>query len=102
MVEIREVKFSVQLDDTEVEIRIELLEDCKEKHTFKARVYRLENYRIQPTFPQKKGKPSHKPCDEKLWVEDNFLWISEDKFSAKNSKEAFEKVFKIILNKLGC
>ena len=42
----------------------------------------------------------HKPCDEKLWVEDNFLWISEDKFSAKNSKYAFEKVFKAISNKL--
>jgi len=49
------------------------LEVLKQGKRFVGRVYRWEFFRIQPTFPQHKGRPAHDESDEMLLVRDNTL-----------------------------
>jgi hypothetical protein len=53
--------------------RIEILRASARKRQYQARVWRIETYRVQPTFPQKKGRPTDDPCDELLLVRDHSL-----------------------------
>ena len=43
-----------------------------------ALVWRLEFYRIQPTFPQRDGVPAHDSSDEAVLVEESILHKWED------------------------
>ncbi len=70
--------------------RIEILENPKRRGTYHARVFRNETFRIQPTFPQRKRKPIHRPSDEHIFVEDvGDAWAD---FKGKTVKEVLEKV----------
>jgi hypothetical protein len=51
--------------------RIEVLEDLRKPGTFRARVLRYEMFRVQPTFPQKRGKPAWDPADTEMIIVDN-------------------------------
>jgi len=53
--------------------RVEIVRIQDRKPRYRARVWRIEHYRIQPTFPQKRGRPSEEPCDELLLVRDHHL-----------------------------
>jgi hypothetical protein len=53
--------------------RIEIVRLEGRKRRFQARVWRIENYRVQPTFPQIDGQPSDEPCDELLLARDHFF-----------------------------
>lgn len=54
-------------DGDELCLRIEIL---RSKHgtraKFAARVWRVEFYRIQSSFPQRGGQPAHAPSDERV------------------------------------
>ncbi len=57
----------------DVRLRVEILRRGRGKARFTARVWRVEFYRIQPTFPQKTGRPSTDAADEQvLVVDENF------------------------------
>jgi hypothetical protein len=45
-------------------LRLEILEKVTQPGLFRARVWRIESYRLQSTFPQENGEPSHAPSDE--------------------------------------
>jgi len=60
-----------------LDFRVELMRDYKDKKKMKAKIWRKEFYRIQPTFPQQKGLPEHEPCDELLLVEETGLIDTE-------------------------
>lgn len=52
-----------------IELRIEILRILATGR-FRARVFRFEFYRIQPTFPQAEGEPSVSASDEMILMED--------------------------------
>jgi len=50
-------------------LRVEVFERIDGTGTFTARIWRLESYRLQSTFPQADGQPSHEPSDEVILKE---------------------------------
>jgi len=50
--------------------RIEIVRSSQRRRRYAARVWRIEHYRVQPTFPQTAGRPGEEPCDEQLLVRD--------------------------------
>jgi hypothetical protein len=64
------LELSVPFDeDDELSLRIELFEALAPRGHFSARIWRLEYYRIQSTFPQLEGVPAHLPSDEVILKE---------------------------------
>jgi hypothetical protein len=55
---------AVLKDDDHLILRIEIFETISNPRHYSVRVWRLEHYRIQPTFPQLDGAPVHAPSDE--------------------------------------
>jgi hypothetical protein len=59
------IELTVPLKDEELILRIELFESGVQARHYCARIWRLEYYRIQPTFPQgDDSQPAHGPSDE--------------------------------------
>lgn len=74
--------------------RVEILRAWRSRGKYRARVYRKESFRIQPTFPQQAGKPQYEQSDEGFFVEDvSGAW---DTLNGKTVKEVFEKVLQKI------
>src|SRR5690606_31237580 len=61
---VRTLEFEVELPEDTVSLRLEIFRSRASKTLFKARIWRLEHFRIQPTFPQQQGRPLHQPSDE--------------------------------------
>jgi hypothetical protein len=57
-------------DNPRISFRVEILRAWRSRRTHRARVYRRETFRVQPTFPQSAGKPQYEPSDEEFFVED--------------------------------
>lgn len=53
--------------------RIEIVRTAGTRGRCGVRIWRIEHYRIQPTFPQEAGRPCEDPCDEQLLVRDDRL-----------------------------
>ena len=53
----------------DLKFRIEILKDSSTGECH-ANLWRVENYRIQPSFPQKDGLPSASNADEEIFVKD--------------------------------
>ena len=58
------LELTIMLEDDELILRVEIFESIKNPQHYSARVWRLEHYRIQATFPQLDGSPAHSPSDE--------------------------------------
>jgi hypothetical protein len=58
------LQFSVPLPQEDLELRLELFESLAKPRHYGARLWRLERFRIQSTFPQVDGRPAHDPSDE--------------------------------------
>jgi hypothetical protein len=56
-------------DDDDLLLRVEIREALGAPGHLSARLWRLEHYRIQATFPQTDGSPSHQPSDELILKE---------------------------------
>lgn len=87
----------IKVPNKEVEpfvFRVEVLRKRGSKNNFHARVYRMETYRLRPTFPQKSGKPFIKQSDEPILVED----FSQDweNIKGKSAEETIKKVIRKI------
>jgi len=62
---VRTLELLVPLTDDDVAtLRLEILEEATQPGAFRARFWRIESYRLQSTFPQENGEPSHPPSDE--------------------------------------
>ena len=59
--------------DESFRVRLEVTRSRAWPCMFRANVWRAELYRIQSTFPQKRGRPLHDPSDELVWVETGAL-----------------------------
>ena len=76
--------------------RLEILQERGEKIFF-GKVYRLETYRLQPTFPQSQGNPPD-------WINDALIFVMDemfdpDKLKGQSWNEVLEK-FLITVDKL--
>ena len=93
------VEFNLEVAEDHFSLRVELFQDISNAQRFRARIWRLEMYRIQSTFPQNEtdGQPSHQPSDESIFV-DTGLWLSQryEDFQAETPDRAIQ----IILNDL--
>jgi hypothetical protein len=59
--------------EDEVRLRVEILRKAGNRARFTATVWRIEFYRVQPTFPQQDGRPASAGADEQILViDDNF------------------------------
>jgi hypothetical protein len=90
----------MQLADETLLLRIEISKTLTGPRAFTAKLWRIERYRIQSTFPQKNGAPAHQPSDEELlMVENNFPF---DPVTAKSSEAALAKMLRALKRFVGC
>lgn len=62
----------------ELYFRIEVLRDVEDPHLIRAKIWRRDFYRLQPSFPQNGGSPSIEPSDEQIWVEETSLAVTRE------------------------
>jgi hypothetical protein len=90
----RTIEFDFQLGDDYFPMRVEVFQDIANPNQFRCRIWKLEFYRLQPSFPQDNdGEPSDFSADEQVW----FDWghnLSNDYqlFTAKDSDDALAKI----------
>jgi hypothetical protein len=89
------IEFDLEITDDHFSLRLELFQSISDAQRFRARLWRLERYRIQSTFPQNEhdGQPSDHPSDESIFV-DTGLWLSghyED-FRAETPERAIQMI----------
>ncbi len=93
------VEFNLEVAEDHFSLRVELFQDISDAQRFRARIWRLEMYRIQSTFPQNEtdGQPADQPSDESIFV-DTGAWLSQryEDFRAETPNRAIQ----IILNDL--
>lgn len=65
----------IEVWDAQLRYRVEIYRSVEQGDCY-ARLFRLEYFRMQPTFPQEQGQPAHQPCDEWVLVEDSDLALS--------------------------
>jgi hypothetical protein len=68
--------------------RLEVLRNV-DTNTYKGKVYRLETYRLQPTFPQAEGFPPDWENDALIYVSDDMF--DSDKLSGESTQDVVEK-----------
>ncbi len=74
-------------------LRIEILKWLGGPPRFTARVWRLDRYRVLPTFPQRRGRPALDAVDEGvLVIDENFA----EELSAASSDAALRQVLREI------
>src|SRR6266581_2848898 len=83
-----------------VEIKVSLFKRLGSKDRYRARVARLEHYRIQPSFPQRKGVPAHQASDEEIWVQDPFFQLGEREMRATSVTDAIQQLLSAIKTKI--
>jgi len=69
LVLVETIQFSVAVPDDELELRVELFEALAQPRHYGARLWRIERFRIQSTFPQVDHHPAHRPSDESILKE---------------------------------
>jgi hypothetical protein len=63
------LELSLPIKDEELVLRLEFFENLLDPKLFSVRIWRLEHYRLQSTFPQHEGVPAHQPSDEVILKE---------------------------------
>lgn len=92
-----ELSVETRADDADpINLRADLFRDDGAS-IYRARLWEIEPYRIQSTFPQEAGTPLHEPSDEFLLVERAHLLFDDvSEFSAATDEEAVEIVLQSI------
>ncbi len=71
---VKKLELDIDSNGDACRIQLELFRHAVIKHRFRCRLWRLDFYRLQPSFPQdKKGKPRHSETDEEFFVNWGFL-----------------------------
>jgi len=66
---VKTIEVDLQFGDETWPTRFEIFCDPERQDHFRCRVWQLEFFRIQSTFPKSGGSPAHKPSDHRLIVE---------------------------------
>jgi hypothetical protein len=79
----------LRLSEDAFRVRVELFRNRTKTSLYRASLWREELYRLQPTLPLKRGRPSHQPSDETIWVDwTAILRRCYQPFVARSSKNA--------------
>lgn len=91
---VKTVEVDLQFGDEMWPMRFEILRDTERKDHFRCRIWQLEFFTIQSTFPQSGGRPAHEPSDHRLIVEwDGGTHIGHyDDFVATDAEAALSNV----------
>ncbi len=65
---VRTLEVQINLEDDDIVLRVELLQRQGEL-VYRVRIWRIEFFRLQSTFPQENGEPRHAPSDEAILKE---------------------------------
>jgi hypothetical protein len=89
------IEFDLAFAEDCFSLKVELFQDVSDTRRFRARIWRLEMYRIQPTFPQKEAdsQPVDDPSDETIFV-DTALWLAKnyEDFRAETPDSALQMI----------
>jgi hypothetical protein len=80
----------------ELLLRVEVWKSLATPVRFSARVWRIDSYRIRPTFPQREGIPSHRCSDELLAVEDAIFGSNPALMDVSSEEELINVVLNIV------
>jgi hypothetical protein len=80
-----------------VQFRIEIHQLIGATGKYFAQVWRIEHYRIQPTFPQAQNKLLHGPADERIIVRDDQFPVAEATTVEMTLEKALEMISKRFL-----
>jgi hypothetical protein len=90
---VKTLEVDFEIGDETWPTRFEILRDTERKDLFRCRVWQLEFFRIQSTFPQSGGIPAHEPSDHVLIVEWEGPHVGHyDDFVATDVEAALETV----------
>jgi hypothetical protein len=91
---LRTVEVDLEIEGDAWPVRIELYQEQEDESHFRARVWLLETFRIQPTFPQTdEGVLQEDAGDEDVLVEWSYNLSEElNSFNAENEEEALAQV----------
>lgn len=91
---LRTLEVDLEIEGDAWPVRIELYRDREDETHYRARVWLLETFRIQPTFPQSDdGLPQDDAGDEDVLVEWSYNLREEfDSFIADTEREALDRV----------
>ena len=88
------VEVDLEIEGDAWPVRIELYQDQEDETHFRARVWLLETFRIQPTFPQSdQGLPQDDAGDEDVLVEWSYnLGQDFNSFAADSEEDALTQI----------
>jgi hypothetical protein len=90
---VKTVEVDLEFGDEMWPTRFEILRDTERQDLFRCRVWQLELFRIQSTFPQSGDRPAHEPSDHGLIVEWEGPHVGHyDDFVAADADVALRKV----------
>ena len=91
---VRTLEIDLDIEGDAWPVRLELYRDREDETHFRARVWLLETFRVQPTFPQgDDGQPQDDAGDEDVLVEWSYnLREDFDSFAAPSAEDALEQV----------
>jgi hypothetical protein len=84
------IEIFATIGQDDLRLRLEILEDLKHPGLYVFRLWRLEAFRIQSTFPQVSGEPSHPPSDEYILKEFEGLSLDQQPQSFASLQAARE------------
>jgi len=93
---VKKLELDTDFNGDTYRIQLELYRHASTKRKFRCRLWRIDFYRSQPSFPQdKKGKPRHPETDEAFLVNWDFL-LSKDHslFEASSIENALQIVMR--------
>ena|SRR5258706_16241547 len=79
--------------------RVELIAVYKKRNQFVARIWRQEFYRLQPSFPQKRSRPTLQ-SDEELLIDETTI-IDSNAVAAKDWKTVLDRVIEQLKYRFG-
>jgi hypothetical protein len=91
---VRTLGFDICLGGDDFRLRVEIFQALDDPQYYRAEIWRVEAYRIQPTFPQDEaGRPAHETADESVLVGwGDLVDLDLDNINASDPEAAMKKV----------
>jgi hypothetical protein len=92
---------SLSEDGDVIRFRIEVIKDIGSPAIYRVRLWRLDFYRLKPTFPQSNGRPQCARADELVFVEATGSVAGVEKLRSKSISHIINKTLLVIAEAFG-